>query len=93
METCKSGSERSIWKPITETWKGAGCLLYLYVDAVLKYYQPGSVVSGGGGNPGSSGSKVADVGRQWIGRSTYVFGGGRNTNDIARGIFDCSSFE
>ncbi|ARC27489.1 MULTISPECIES: bifunctional lytic transglycosylase/C40 family peptidase [Bacillus cereus group] len=67
----------------------------LYVDAVLKYYQPGSVVSGGGGNPGSggsSGSKVADVGRQWIGRSTYVFGGGRNTNDIARGIFDCSSF-
>ncbi|TKI26968.1 hypothetical protein FC700_30240, partial [Bacillus mycoides] len=27
----------------------------LYVDAVLKYYQPGSVVSGGGGNPGSGG--------------------------------------
>ncbi len=36
----------------------------MYVDVVLKYYQPGSVVSGGG----------------------------RNTNDIARGIFDCSSF-
>lgn len=75
--------------------KALECLLCLYVDAVLKYYQPGSVVSGGGGNPGSggsSGSKVADVGRQWIGRSTYVFGGGRNTNDIARGIFDCSSF-
>lgn len=67
----------------------------LYVDAVLKYYQPGSVTTGGGKNPGAggnSGSKVADVGRQWIGRSTYVFGGGRNTSDIARGVFDCSSF-
>lgn len=62
----------------------------LYVDAVLKYYIPGVPVNGGGG--GSSGSEVADVGRQWIGRSTYVFGGGRNQNDIARGIFDCSSF-
>ncbi len=34
METCKSGSERSIWKPITETWKGAGCLLYTYATKV-----------------------------------------------------------
>ncbi|MDF9626452.1 bifunctional lytic transglycosylase/C40 family peptidase [Bacillus cereus] len=66
----------------------------LYVDAVLKYYTPGVPVNGGGGavGGGSSDSQVADVGRQWIGRSTYVFGGGRNTNDIARGIFDCSSF-
>lgn len=67
----------------------------LYVDAVLKYYQPGAVATGGGKHPGgggSSGSKVADVGRQWIGRSTYVFGGGRTQSDIARGIFDCSSF-
>nr|WP_176523395.1 hypothetical protein [Bacillus wiedmannii] len=34
METCKSGSERSIWKPIAETWKGAGCLLYTYAKKV-----------------------------------------------------------
>ncbi|WP_442869100.1 bifunctional lytic transglycosylase/C40 family peptidase [Bacillus sp. BP-3] len=61
----------------------------LYVDAVLKYYTPGSIVNGGGG---SSGSQVADVGRQWIGRSTYVFGGGRTQSEIAMGIFDCSSF-
>lgn len=31
-------------------------------------------------------------GTQWIGQSTYVFGGGRNTNDQEEGIFDCSSF-
>lgn len=64
----------------------------LYTDAVLKYYQPGSVVAGASGSGGSSGSKVADVGRQWIGRSTYVFGGGRTQSEIDRGIFDCSSF-
>lgn len=63
----------------------------MYVDAVLKYYTPGSVVSGGD-KGGNSGSKVADVGRVWIGRSTYVFGGGRTKSDIERGIFDCSSF-
>ena len=43
----------------------------LYVDAVLKYYQPGSIVSGGGGNSGSGGSsgvKVVDVGRPLIGK-------------------------
>ncbi len=67
----------------------------LYVDAVLKYYQPGSVVSGGGGNSGSGGSsgvKVVDVGRPLIGKSTYVFGGGRKQSEIDRNIFDCSSF-
>ena len=65
----------------------------LYVDAVLKYYQPGVAVGGGGSIPGgSSGSKVADVGKVWIGRSVYVFGGGRTQSDVARGVFDCSSF-
>lgn len=33
-----------------------------------------------------------DVGKQWIGRSTYVFGGGRTQADIDAGRFDCSSF-
>lgn len=43
----------------------------LYVDAVLKYYQPGAVSTGGGKNPGSGGSsgvKVVDVGRPLIGK-------------------------
>ncbi len=49
---------------------------------------PGGVVGGGsGGN-----SSVVTIGNRWIGNSVYVFGGGRNQNDIARGRFDCSSF-
>ncbi|MFT8389954.1 MAG: bifunctional lytic transglycosylase/C40 family peptidase [Sporolactobacillus sp.] len=32
------------------------------------------------------------AGERYIGRSTYVFGGGRNQSDIAAGRFDCSSF-
>lgn len=32
------------------------------------------------------------VGRGLIGRTTYIFGAGRNDNDIAKGYFDCSSF-
>ena len=39
-----------------------------------------------------TGIEVIDVGYKWIGNSDYVFGGGRNQSDIARGRFDCSSF-
>lgn len=35
---------------------------------------------------------VASAGYRFIGNSTYVFGGGRNQSDIARGWLDCSSF-
>lgn len=35
---------------------------------------------------------VATAGTRYIGNSVYVFGGGRNQSDIARGRFDCSSF-
>lgn len=35
---------------------------------------------------------VVQVGEQWISNSVYAFGGGRNSIDIARGLFDCSSF-
>ncbi|MCM3089378.1 C40 family peptidase, partial [Bhargavaea ginsengi] len=45
-----------------------------------------------GGTEGLSGVEVVDVGRRWIGNSRYIFGGGRNQSDIARGRFDCSSF-
>ncbi|MGD7050767.1 secreted cell wall DL-endopeptidase [Rossellomorea marisflavi] len=44
------------------------------------------------GSKGKSGVEVVDVGREWIGNSQYVFGGGRNQSDISRGRFDCSSF-
>lgn len=35
---------------------------------------------------------VATVGNKWVGRTKYVFGGGRTASSIARGDFDCSSF-
>jgi peptidoglycan DL-endopeptidase CwlO len=41
---------------------------------------------------GNTGVAVVDIGNKWIGNSVYVFGGGRNQSDIARGRFDCSSF-
>ncbi|MDM5300082.1 bifunctional lytic transglycosylase/C40 family peptidase [Bacillus subtilis] len=58
-----------------------------YAEKYVKGYVP---VDGGGG--GKTGVKVADVGRKWIGKSKYIFGGGRNKSDIAAGRFDCSSF-
>ena len=65
-----------------------------YVEEVLGYadqYVNGYVAinTGGGGNTGIA---VVDVGYKWIGNSVYIFGGGRNQSDIARGRFDCSSF-
>ncbi|WP_237389519.1 C40 family peptidase [Bacillus sp. USDA818B3_A] len=35
---------------------------------------------------------VINAGKKYIGRSTYVFGGGRSADDIAHGRFDCSGF-
>ena len=65
-----------------------------YVEEVLGYadqYVNGYVAinTDGGGNTGIA---VVDVGYKWIGSSVYIFGGGRNQSDIARGRFDCSSF-
>lgn len=41
-------------------------------------------------------SKVASAaisfGSDLIGKTKYVFGGGRSSKDIAKGVFDCSSF-
>lgn len=36
--------------------------------------------------------KVVDVGKKFIGNSSYVFGSGRNDDDIKAGRFDCSSY-
>ncbi|MEH7748226.1 NlpC/P60 family protein [Neobacillus drentensis] len=35
---------------------------------------------------------VINAGNKYVGNSVYVFGGGRNKDDIARGRFDCSGF-
>ncbi|MEK4925009.1 bifunctional lytic transglycosylase/C40 family peptidase [Cytobacillus sp. FSL R5-0569] len=64
-----------------------------YVEKVLGFadsYVDGYVAVDG--TEGLSGVEVVDIGRQWIGNSEYVFGGGRNQSDIAAGRFDCSSF-
>lgn len=37
-------------------------------------------------------STIIEAATSWLGKSTYVFGGGRTDHDIANGIFDCSSF-
>ncbi|MDE3841079.1 secreted cell wall DL-endopeptidase (plasmid) [Bacillus methanolicus] len=67
-----------------------------YVEEVLGFadrYVKGYVtIKVGGGSSANTGIAVVDVGNKWIGNSVYVFGGGRNQSDIARGRFDCSSF-
>ncbi|UQD53143.1 secreted cell wall DL-endopeptidase [Bacillus methanolicus] len=67
-----------------------------YVEEVLGFadqYVKGYVaIEVGGGRKANTGTVVVDVGNKWIGNSVYVFGGGRNQSDIARGRFDCSSF-
>ncbi|MBV7504510.1 C40 family peptidase [Bacillus sp. sid0103] len=35
---------------------------------------------------------VINAGNKYVGNSVYVFGGGRNKYDVARGRFDCSGF-
>lgn len=37
-------------------------------------------------------SNAINVGTSLIGKTKYVLGGGRNSKDIAKGVFDCSSF-
>ncbi|MEH7235098.1 coiled-coil domain-containing protein [Bacillus sp. JJ1562] len=37
-------------------------------------------------------STVINAGYKYIGNSAYKFGGGRNSSDIANGLFDCSGF-
>lgn len=71
-----------------------------YVEEVLGFadqYVKGyvSVGSSNGGtltNLTGSSKKILEVSQKWIGNSTYVFGGGRNSSDQARGRFDCSSY-
>ena len=70
----------------------------LYVQHVKRYLAPndGSIK----GNKVNSGTpsnnlvieKAIKSGSNWIGRSSYGMGWGRNQSDISSGRFDCSSF-
>lgn len=37
-------------------------------------------------------SSIISAGYKYIGNSSYQFGGGRSSSDIARGLFDCSGY-
>ncbi|HZH63001.1 MAG TPA: NlpC/P60 family protein [Metabacillus sp.] len=43
-------------------------------------------------NPNGTVNDLIRAGYKYIGNSVYVFGGGRNSYDIANGRFDCSGF-
>ncbi|MDW5525207.1 bifunctional lytic transglycosylase/C40 family peptidase [Carnobacterium maltaromaticum] len=66
-----------------------------YVEHVMRYAQP-SNGSNGGTSIQPGGNKVIEnaikFSNELVGKTTYVYGGGRNQNDINRGVFDCSSY-
>lgn len=61
---------------------------------VAQYYDnPGSCTElGDGATSSDRRNYVANVGRKYIGHSSYGMGWGRNQSDIDAGRFDCSSF-
>lgn len=73
-----------------------------YVDRVMKYfdmYTSGDYTVANVDNPGTSVigdnstiEKAIEVGSSIVGKSPYVWGGGRTESDIALRRFDCSSF-
>ena len=89
-----SGAAEGRMREAVFTYNHAGW----YVDRVMGYadsYVKGYVaVSGGSQTSGGAASGVAviDKGKTLIGKTRYVFGGGRSQSDINAGRFDCSSF-
>ncbi|GIN41498.1 C40 family peptidase [Heyndrickxia oleronia] len=63
-----------------------------FADQFVKGYVAVSGGSGKGGSFSGDAQKIVRTAEKWFGNSVYVFGGGRNQGDIARGRFDCSSF-
>ncbi|KGL43614.1 bifunctional lytic transglycosylase/C40 family peptidase [Listeria newyorkensis] len=67
----------------------------LYVQHVMAYLQP-NTGAGEGTLIGGAGSvtveKAISTGSTIVGKSPYVWGGGRSESDVQRRRFDCSSF-
>ncbi|MGN8844766.1 NlpC/P60 family protein [Niallia sp. HCP3S3_B10] len=79
---------KSIWHYNHAEW---------YVDKVINLaenFKNSTQISKDGDIQLKSGGEydVTTVGNRWIGNSVYVFGGGRNQEDVKNGRFDCSSF-
>ncbi|WP_415331533.1 NlpC/P60 family protein [Clostridium perfringens] len=68
-----------------------------YPNKVFKYsieFRNSGLVNSGGGVVGDNETieTAINAGMQWVGKSPYVWGGGRNQSDVDAGRFDCSSF-
>ncbi|XZH89600.1 NlpC/P60 family protein [Clostridium perfringens] len=68
-----------------------------YPNKVFKYaieFRNSGLVNSGGGAIGDNETieTAINTGMQWVGKSPYVWGGGRNQADVDAGRFDCSSF-
>ncbi len=68
-----------------------------YPNNVFKYaieFRNSGLVNSGGGVVGDNETieTAINAGMQWVGKSPYVWGGGRTQADVDAGRFDCSSF-
>ena len=68
-----------------------------YPNKVFKYaieFRNSGLVNNGGGAIGDNETieTAINAGMQWVGKSPYVWGGGRTQADVDAGRFDCSSF-
>ena len=68
-----------------------------YPNKVFKYaieFRNSGLVNSGGGAIGDNETieTAINAGMQWVGKSPYVWGGGRTQADVDAGRFDCSSF-
>ncbi|MHC9368331.1 C40 family peptidase [Clostridium perfringens] len=68
-----------------------------YPNNVFKYaieFRNSGLVNSGGGAIGDNETieTAINAGMQWVGKSPYVWGGGRTQADVDAGRFDCSSF-
>lgn len=66
-----------------------------YPNMVFKYsmeFRKSGLTNGGIKGDNTTIEKAISSGMNWVGKSPYVWGAGRNDSDIKAGRFDCSSF-
>lgn len=66
-----------------------------YPNNVFKYameFRNAGLIGGGIAGDNGTIENAINAGMKWVGKSPYVWGGGRNQSDVDAGRFDCSSF-
>lgn len=66
-----------------------------YPNKVFQYameFRANGLIGGGTPIDNETIEKAIEAGMKWIGKSPYVWGGGRTQEDVDAGRFDCSSF-